>query len=331
MATRTTTTLAVLVVLLLAAILLRLLVGGGGLAFPEDPEIWGLRWRRAVLGTTVGAALAIAGVMLQALLRNPLASPDLLGLASGAGLGVMISFFVGSVAGLGATALLGITGPAIAGSFLALGVVYSLSQRGGLIDPIALILVGVIVAIICAAATKLFESLLPDRGLIAQRWLLGALRDDVPTWQLIGATALTAASLAAGVVMSSALDVASMTDDEAVSVGVRLGRMRLSLFLLSGLLTAGTVVLAGPIGFVGLVCPHAVRLAAGPAHRPLMIGSALAGAALVVLADVAVKSLSGLPSGRLPIGVLTSILGGPIFIVLLRRELRVGRLGPGRA
>ncbi len=309
---------------MLGAGMLRLLVGGPGLGLPELPGIWELRLERLAGGVIVGASLGISGVLLQALLRNPLASPDLLGLASGAGLGVMISFGLGAISGMMGTALLGTTGPAIMGSLGALAIVYALSQRRGFVDPVPLILVGVIVSIICSAATLFIQNLLPDRGITASRWMLGSLRDGIPAWQLWGVGGLTLASAAWSVRLGHAMDASALSDDEAIGVGVRLGILRAILFVLAGLLTAGSVVLAGPIGFVGLVCPHLVRLLAGPAHRPLVIGSAIAGAALVVLADALVKAIE-LPTGRLPIGVLTTIVGGPLFIVLLRKEMLGGR------
>ena len=117
------------------------------------------------------------------------------------------------------------------------------------------------------------------------------------------------------------VDGAAFSDDEAHSMGVPLGRLRLGLFTVSGVMTAACVVLAGPIGFVGLVCPHVVRLLIGPTHRGLAVGSAIAGAAMLVLADVLVEVVV-VRTGRLPIGVLTAMIGGPVFLVLLRREMR---------
>ncbi len=323
---RERTTLVVLATLLVGAVVLRLMVGGGGLALPgwDESLIWRLRSMRCAVGLTVGGALGVAGVLLQALLRNPLASPDLLGLASGAGLGVMLSFGAGAVVGQIGVALFGITVPAIVGSMLALTVVYLLSQHRGFVDPVPLILVGVIVSIICSAGTLLVQHLLPDRGLTAARWMLGSIRDDIPMWQVAGVALGSLIAIVWSALLGPAMDASSLSDDEALAIGLRLGPLRLVLFLLAGLLTAGSVVLAGPVGFVGLVCPHLVRLLGGPRHRALVLGSALAGGGLVVLADSLVKAIE-LPTGRLPIGVLTTLLGGPLFIALLRREMvRVG-------
>lgn len=314
-------TLGLLGTLLAVVVALRLAVGGEGLGWPADSDIAALRARRVAIGSVVGGALALAGVLLQSLLRNPLASPDLLGLASGAGLGVTLSFAAGYWSGTGLVAIAGTSGPALAGSMAALAVVYLLAQRRGLVDPVPLILLGVIVSIIASAATLLVQSLLPGGAATLGRWLMGALRDEVSTAQLAAAWAVAAGAIALSLRLAPAMDAAALDDDEALSLGVRLGRLRLSLLLMAGVLTAATVVLAGPIGFVGLVCPHAVRLLAGPAHRPLLVGSVLAGAALVVGADAVVKVVET-PTGRLPIGVLTTLIGGPVFILLLRAEMR---------
>lgn len=322
--------------LLLAAVVARLSVGGplaipsspaagvdGGMTFFKSP-ILELRAQRAGAGLVVGAALAIAGVMLQCLFRNPLASPDLLGMASGAGLGVMLAAYArfvtsGQIAEVGLT----FTGPpALAGALAALGVTYLLSQRRGFIDPASLLLIGVIVGVLAASATLLVQSLLPDRGVAAARWLLGAISDDA-TWKqivLVGGLVLVTAGI--GVRLAPLMDAASLGDDEARSLGVPLGQLRTFLFIASGVLAAASVVLAGPVAFIGLICPHLVRMSAGPAHRSLLIGSALAGGALVVWADTLVKTMD-LSSGRLPLGVLTSLIGGPLLIFLLRGRDRL--------
>lgn len=317
MAARATITLLLMAAALVLAVVLRLLIGEDGLSVPAG-DVLEIRLLRVVIGLVVGAGLSVAGVALQSLLRNPLASPDLLGLASGAGLAMAISALVaGAFPGELA---------ALVGSMGALAVVYLLAQRGGLVEPVSLILVGVIVGIICGAAASLVHHLMPPNARVGSfRWMFGAL-DETTSWARL---AVIGVVTAIGIVMvwihGRAMDAASMGDDEARSVGVSLSRLRLVLFVVSGVLTAGAVVLAGPVGFVGLVCPHVVRLGAGPAHRPLVIGAVMAGAALVVGADALVRAVS-LPSGNLPIGVLTALVGGPVFLVLLRREMR-GRQG----
>ncbi len=321
--------------LLIAAVVARLSVGGA-LAVEPTPvvvdaadrpffksPILELRVQRAAAGSVVGAALAIAGVMLQCLFRNPLASPDLLGMASGAGLGVVGAAYARFLAtGLIAQVGLAFTGPpALAGALGALALTYLLSQRRGFIDPPSLLLVGVIVGILAASATVFIQHLLPDRGLAVLRWLLGAISDEVSWPQIFTVGAMVAAIAIAAARLGPALDAASLGDDEARSLGVPLAGLRAFLFLGAGVLCAGSVVMAGPVAFIGLICPHLVRMAVGPSHKPLVIASAFLGAALVVLADTLVKVVE-LPSGRLPIGVLTSLIGGPMLIFLLRGRER---------
>jgi iron complex transport system permease protein len=314
-------TLLSLAALLAAAVAALLLLGLGEVTPDERAMILGLRGQRAGMAAVVGAALAVAGVMLQSLLRNPLASPDLLGLASGAGLAVMVSTTLAGAAGGLALGAGGAGAAALAGSTVTLAAVYALSQRRGFLDPVTLVLVGVIVSVMCGAASMFIAVLSADPFSSVARWTIGALDDNVPASWVWGVGTVVVVSTLVGAWSGPAMDAAALSDDEARSVGVPLGALRLLLFGLAGVLTAGAVVLAGPIGFVGLVCPHVARLLAGPSHRVVVLASALAGAAMLVLADLLVGWLR-LPGGRVPIGVVTAVLGGPILIVLLRRFAR---------
>ena len=310
-----------LAALLGAACAVRVLAEPRGLAMPRDGVEWELRLLRVASGLSVGAALAVAGVLLQALLRNPLAAPSILGLTSGASLGVTVWMYAGYLA---TGAIVQHRPPvlaALAGSLGALAIVYTLAQKRGLIDPLRLILVGVVVSIICGAGSNLVMHLMPDRGVaMAARWLLGSLHDDVGWVWALGIGGATLCAVAVSAWAGPAMDAASLGDEEAASVGVPLPGLRVSLYFLSGALTAGTVALAGPIGFVGLICPHAVRLIAGPSHRALVVGSALAGGALLVGADALVRVVD-FGAGRVPIGVLTTLVGGPVFLLLLRKRV----------
>ena len=271
-------------------------------------------------GALVGSSLAIGGVLLQSLLRNPLASPDLIGPAAGAGLAVMLRAYVLYAMGISTSADFVASGTAanapaaLAGAVGALALVYLLSQSRGFVETVSLVLIGVIVSILFGAATLFLANLLPDAGFRVARWMIGSLSEETSTAALAMVGVVVALGLGAGLFLGPAMDVAALGDDEARSVGLPLARLRLMLFILAGALTAGSVVLAGPVGFVGLVCPHVVRL-----HRVVVLGSALAGAALVVGADAATKAVS-LGGGRMPIGILTALIGGPVFIVLLRRD-----------
>ncbi|MFG0282937.1 MAG: FecCD family ABC transporter permease [Phycisphaerales bacterium JB039] len=312
------------------AVAARLLIDPAGLAWPADPAILALRADRAAAGLIVGAALAGAGVMLQSLFRNPLAAPELLGLASGAGLTVSLAAYLGYRAGEGVAPAASPFAAALIGSLGTLALVYALGQKRGLIEPVALILGGAEDhpedhadqdqghGVILGAATALVRSLMPpDESQSITIWLFGTLSDELPRSRLWGAGIVTLLGVALAAWLGRAMDAMAMSADEALSVGVRVGRVRAMLFIASGVLTAAAVSIAGPIGFVGFVCPHVARLMMGPAHRPLAIGAAALGAALVIGADTLVRAID-LPSGRLPVGVVTALLGGPVLIAMLR-------------
>ena len=311
--------------LLALAAALQMAVGDtrGGVHWPESGDIAALRLVRLEIAGIVGGSLALAGVLLQALLRNPLASPDLLGVTSGAGLGVTVAVFAAAVAGGQAAASLPAqTVAALVGSGLTLAMILAWTHRRGGIDVVSLVLVGVIVAMTCSGLTLLLHHLLPDKGLMARNWFYGSINEDMPGWAIGAAAVGLGACLMVAYASGRSIDAACLAEDEARSVGVRLGRLRLVLFGASGLLATIAVVLAGPIGFVGLIVPHAVRLVMGPHHRPLVLGATLGGAATVVGADAAVRLLPLQMGGRLPIGVVMAIVGGPVFLVLLRSMLR---------
>lgn len=308
--------ISIFAVLALAAIVLRLLIGPEGLAWPGPGDVLDLRGMRVASGVVVGSALAVSGVLLQSLLRNPLASPDLMGLSAGAGFAVMLAAAIAAHAGGGIATWGGHGGPALAGSLSALAVVYLVSQRRGLIDPVSMVLMGVIVGLLFGAATRIVETTLPDRGRSVQPWLLGGLSADVPLARVAAVGGVTALVAGAAAWAGPAMDAAALGEDEARASGVPMGRLRLFQFVGAGALTAGSVTLAGPLGFVGLVCPHAARMLGGAGHRALVLTAALAGVALVVGADVLVRAVP-VGGGRLPIGALTSLVGGPVFIALL--------------
>ena len=314
--------LGILATLAVVAALLRILIdrdpsGTIALAWPRPEYAW-VRWTALAVGVTVGAGLSTSGVLLQALLRNPLASPFILGITAGAGLGVMFAMYLAHVAGMQWTWITTNVAPALAGALAVMGIVYMLSQRRGWLDPVSLVLVGVIVSAVCGALIMLLQHMVPA-GLHGEitRWMMGRIPESTPTSSLMIAGGLSLGGVVVAAVMGRAMDAATLGDDEARSVGLALGPLRVWMFLLAGALTAGAVALCGPIGFVGLVAPHAARLVLGPHHTPLVIGAALAGVILVVGADVA-RQVIDLGAGRMPIGVFTALIGGPAFIWLLR-------------
>ncbi len=296
---------------------LRLMAGSSEFGFSESSQIMELRINRVAVGGIVGASLGLAGALLQSLLRNPLAAPDLIGLSAGAGFAVTLMTWIQGAAITASIAAF----PAFGGAVTVLLFVWILSQRRGLIEPVTMILVGVIISVILGAATMLIASLMPDRGFSVSRWMMGMLREDIDRSTIALGAATLFVILAWGVTVSKSFDAMALTEDEARSVGVRIGLIRFGQLLGAGSLTAISIVLAGPVGFVGLVCPHIVRVLAGPSHRVLIIGSALSGFALVVGADTFVR-LVATDAGRIPIGVITSLVGGPVFLVLLLKQKR---------
>jgi iron complex transport system permease protein len=299
---------------------LRLSIGAEGVRWPTSEEVWRLRIDRVVGGIIVGAALALAGAFVQTLLRNPLASPDLIGPTSGAGFAVMLATLLAGASGAplsGPAATTINTGAAIVGAVGVLGLVYVLSQRRGSVDPIQLVLVGVIVSVLFGAGSSLLMQLMPDRGLSMTRWTIGALSDETPRSALLTGGIIVMIAAAAGIRLAPALDAATLSDEEAISLGIPIRSLRIGMFFAAGGLTAAAVVIAGPVGFVGLISPHIVRLIAGASHRVVVPLSAILGAAIIIGADTAVRLLD-LRQGRIPMGVITAIAGGAVFIWMLR-------------
>lgn len=290
--------------------------GGLGLAWP-DPSYARFRWIPMANGMAAGTALAVSGVLLQALLRNPLASPFILGVSSGAGLGIMAALYVAYATGSTLPEFAGSTLPAVLGALMTLGIVYALGQRKGWLDPISLILIGVVVSTICSAGIMFFQHLVPT-GLRGEfiTWLMGYIPENTPLGSLLLVGSLSATGLLAAMLMGRAMDAATLSEDEARSVGLNVGLQRLMMFLLAGVLAAVAVSLVGPIGFVGLIAPRTARLLLGPRHTTLALGAALCGIVILVGADVARQALD-FGAGRMPPGVFTALIGGPVFIWLL--------------
>lgn len=321
MSRRSIVILSALFITFLLIAFVRIIIGTSGpnrspqWGLPTDELILSLRINRVWVGIVVGASLGVAGVLLQSLLRNPLAAPDLMGLSAGAGFAVtLVVFITGASLGVGGASI-----PALAGALLVLMLVYTLSQRRGVIDPVTMVLIGVIVSVILGAATMLVASQMPDRGFGTSRWMMGHLREDLSQLHLWISSAIGSLVLIYALIKANAYDTGALSTEEAQSVGLRLKHIRLGQLIGAGILTTVSIVLAGPIAFVGLVSPHLVRLLIGPEHRTLLIGSAAVGASMVVGADV-VTRLIQTDAGRIPIGVLTSLIGGPIFLILLLKE-----------
>ncbi|WP_341257230.1 FecCD family ABC transporter permease [Gordonia malaquae] len=292
------------------------IVGGtSGLSRLEESIIWRLRLPQSVLAAACGAGLAVCGGVLQSLLRDPLADPFVLGVSSGASVGAVSVILLGVGAGV-----IGMAGGAFLGAIAAFALVLLLARlAGGTTDRV--VLAGI-------AATQLFSALTSfivytsadaeqTRGVLF--WLLGSLSS--PSWtEVVMCGAVTVGGLIVCLLYAGALDAFSFGDDAAASLGIHVARTRLVLLSVTALITAVVVSVAGAIGFVGLVLPHAARAIVGVRHRVMMPTLALLGALFLVWADVAGRVL--IEPRELPIGVITAIVGVPAFIVVLIREGR---------
>lgn len=300
---------------------------------PDRAILLGLRLPRAALAAVVGCALAAAGTALQALLRNPLAEPFVLGVSGGAALGGTIILLAATLAArlfgpLGGD-VLGAAPPvaagAIAGAAGATLLVFSLGRVGGRLVPEAALLVGIVFNAFAAAVITLLKVLVaPEQAARLLYWLMGAIGYETGTTLATGALCV-GASVAVLVILSARLNLLALGDDEAAALGVNVGRARATVLLAASAATGAAVALSGMVGFVGLIVPHAARRVLGPDHRLLVPASALFGAAFLIVAD-ALARLAFLPLGtEPPVGALTAFLGGPLFLWLLRRAERPGR------
>lgn len=322
---RTLLGLLVLLSLVVLAFLLRMVTGwvpredgtwALALSWPE-PEFRALRTGAATSAIAAGWALGLAGLFLQVLLRNPLASPWVLGLSSGAGLGVMVAFAGAVLLGVSAPAGGALVLPASVGALLALGITWALGRVNGVLEPLRLLLVGVVVASLAGALSMALQDAVPH-GLKADflDWMMGRIPEAPSGGVLLATFVLCAVISIIALVRSDTIDLACLGEDEARSSGLDIGRVRTGLFLAAGILTAAAVALVGPIGFVGLLAPHVGRLLVGPEHRALVPATCLAGI-LMLLGAEATRQFIDFGGGRLHVGVLTALLGGPFFLWLL--------------
>lgn len=307
----------------------RLCVGTTSLGWEDSPTILNLRLTRMTCALLVGASLAVSGVMLQALLRNPLAEPFILGISSGAGLGVMIHTLIAGAAFATSWGLAGAVTQqlaAILGAGLSMLVVFLAGQRRGVVDPLGLLLVGVVLGTINGAIILALQYFADAYQVTTvSRWMMGWLNESTGAATMVFVGVLLSGAMAVSVSIGSAMDVATFSDAEAQSMGVNLRLLRVLMLVIAGALTAASVVLAGPVAFVGLIAPHTARLILGPAHLPVILASAMIGAALILMADIASTLIALYFSvGQLPIGVFTALLGGVVFLWMLRPQLGRG-------
>jgi iron complex transport system permease protein len=297
-----------------AAVLRRLGVLGGEAADPvADQVLWEIRFPRVSLALLVGASLGCAGAAMQGTFSNPLAEPGLVGVSSGAVLGAAAQIVLG-------VQLLGtwtITAFAFGGGLLTVLVVYTASRDQGRTEVVTLVLTGIAVNAFAGAAIGLITYLSDDAELRSITfWNLGSMA--AATWSKVAVVApLAVVGLVVAVACARRLDLLSLGEREARHLGVDVERLRIVLLTTVALLAAASVAVSGVVLFVGLVVPHLVRMVAGPGHRILLPASALGGALLLVLGDLASRTLAA--PAEIPLGVLTSLVGSPFFFWLLRR------------
>jgi len=284
-----------------------------GFTLRQQVILWEIRIPRVVLGSIVGATLAIAGASYQGVFRNPLADPYLLGVSSGAGLGATLAIVVGGAA---ATAM--VPPAAFAGGMIAVLATYTLGRSvGGGRTEVVIILAGVAVAAFASAIQTFFMQRHDDTLRQVYSWMLGRLATS--GWaDVTRILPYVTVSIVVVFLFRRVLDVMAVGDVEAATLGIAPARVRLVLISVATLGTAAVVSVSGLIGFVGIVIPHAVRMVIGPGHRLLLPMSLLIGAAFLVLADVVART--AMSPGELPIGVVTAAIGAPFFLFVLRRS-----------
>jgi iron complex transport system permease protein len=281
-----------------------------------DAALWQVRFPRVAMAMVVGAALAAAGALMQGVFGNPLAEPAVVGVSVGAAFAAAIVIvYQLTFAGEWTIALF-----AFCGGLVTTLLVYFMSRADGRTEVVTLVLTGIAINAVCSAglAFMLFIGDTQAREEIVF-WQLGSLNGT--RWQYVWVAApIAAVGLLGAVLLSRKLDILSLGDRAARHVGVDVERVRLTAIVLVALLTAAGVAFAGIIAFVGLVVPHVVRMIVGPGHRVLVPASALMGAVLLLAADLVART--AIDTADLPIGMITSLVGGPFFFWLLRRTRR---------
>jgi iron complex transport system permease protein len=288
--------------------------------WPESHEtiILQIRLPRVLAAALVGGALSVAGTLFQGLLRNPLADPYVIGTSGGAALGATLGLLISthfSILGFGVVPTL-----AFAGALCTAALSYRLSRIGGRTSVVTLLLAGFVLSVILSYSMSLLL-ILNDQLQLNLRalysWLLGGI--SVTSWAQVEVLAvLVLVGCAGAFAIGRGLNAMSLGDEMAESLGIRVERQRAVVLALGSLLTAAAVIGAGLIGFVGLIVPHAMRLVFGPGHSRLLLLSAVAGAGFLVVADLLSRIL--IAPNELPVGILTAVIGGPIFLYLLRRS-----------
>lgn len=281
----------------------------------QDDIVWLVRLPRVLLGAVAGAALAVSGVALQAMVRNVLADPHILGVTSGASTGAAASLLFGVGLG-GSTATL--TTSAFLGATAATAALFVIARQGGQTTSVRLLLAGVTIGYILSAATSflIFASDSPEGARAVVFWLLGSLSSA--QWP---AVTTTAAVVAAGggvlALLGTRLDALAISDDTARTLGISPDTLRTQALIVVALCVGSVVAVSGAIGFVGLVVPHVARLCVGGAHRRVIPVAALIGAVFLIAADLIART--AFAPRELPLGIVTAVVGAPLLLLLIRR------------
>ncbi len=274
--------------------------------------IWQIRFPRALLAALVGAALGLGGLVFQALLRNPLAEPYILGISGGAAVGAILGMI------LGLSLCPGVAGLAFAGSMATLGLVLFISSGRKTLQETGLLLAGVMINAFCSSIIMFLISIVQtDRLHNVLYWLMGDL-SGATTLQALSLLGLLLPCFLLVFVLSRPMNLLLMGRDTARSLGVRVTETTLALLTTTSLMVSATVALSGLVGFVGLVIPHILRLLLGPDHRVLVPSCILTGAAFLTGCDLLARALP--TQGEMPVGVVTALIGAPAFIILLYRS-----------
>lgn len=308
-----------LFIILLLAILWGIAKGSVGLSLvelflKENRQILYLRLARILLAIVAGSGLAVSGIALQAALRNPLAEPYLLGTSSGAGLGAVIAIIIGICRTY-------LPFAAFIGAILSVILVYAIAREHTRIRVQSLILSGVIVSIALSGIIVFLISVSGNEALHGLMWWLWGNLQVYDFKLLLIVSAVVFMGIIAIFAFSQDLNAISIGEEEAIHLGIRVERIKKILILITSLISASLVSVCGIIGFVGLIIPHIVRLIIGANHKFLIPLSCLGGAAFMVTCDVVSRTI--FPPLEIPIGVITAIIGAPVFIVLLKRTQRV--------
>jgi iron complex transport system permease protein len=285
---------------------------------PADALIMGLRLPRVIVAALVGACLAAAGVLYQALFRNALADPYILGVSSGAGLGAALAL---AFAGAGVLALVAVPAAAFVGAIATIVLVAAIATRRGVMDTLSLLLTVVAISYTLSALTSFVLVVRREQMSRIVFWMMGGLQ--TASWQQAAVVGtMLVVGLAVPLLYWRELNIMLLGDERAGELGVDVERFKRIILAAASLLVSAAVSVSGLIGFIGLMTPHAARLVLGPDHRLLLPASVLSGAIAMVLADLVARVV--LAPVEIPVGIVTALAGGPVFVWLLVRARRAG-------